>query len=69
MDGTVFKYDLITKGLMFSFKSKATKAMIMYDKDDKLLVASEDLIHLWDFYDTKEEAPELITACESELKV
>jgi len=69
MDGTVFKYDLVTKGLMFSFKSKATKAMIMYDKDDKLLVADEKLIHLWDFYDTKEEAPELITACESELKV
>jgi len=69
MEGTVFKYDLVTKGLMFSFKTKAEKAMIMFDKDDKLLVASERLIHLWDFYDTKEEAPELITACESDLKV
>ena len=68
-DGTVFKYDLVTKALMFSFKTQATKAMIMFDKDDKLLVASEKMIHLWDFFDTKEEAPELITACESDLKV
>ena len=69
MDGTVFKYDLVTKALMFSFKTQATKAMIMFDKDDKLLVANEKIIHLWDFFDHKEEAPELITRCESELKV
>ena len=33
----------------------------MYDADDKLVVASENEIRLWDFYDHKEEAPELIT--------
>lgn len=34
----------------------------MYDKDDKLVVTSPKEIRLWDFYDHKEEAPELITA-------
>ena len=34
----------------------------MYDKDDKLVVSSGKEIRLWDFYDHKEEAPELITA-------
>jgi len=34
----------------------------MYDKDDKLVVTSAKEIRLWDFYDHKEEAPELITA-------
>lgn len=43
--------------------------MILYDKDDKLLVANDKMIRLWDFYDHKEEAPELITSCESTLKV
>ena len=61
MDGIVFKYDLVTKELLFQFKTNATKAMLLYDKDDKLVVASEDEIRLWDFYDHKEEAPELET--------
>ena len=30
--------------------------------DDKLVVVSRNEIRLWDFYDHKEEAPELITA-------
>ena len=34
----------------------------LYDKDDKLVCASGNEIRLWDFYDHKEEAPELITA-------
>ena len=33
----------------------------MYDADDKLVVVSKKEIRLWDFYDHKEEAPELIT--------
>ena len=61
MDGIVFKYDLVTKELLFQFKTNATKAMQLYDKDDKLVVASEDEIRLWDFFDHKEEAPELLT--------
>jgi len=33
------------------------------------VVASEEQVRLWDFYDHKEEAPELITAMDSTLKV
>jgi WD40 repeat protein len=69
MDGIVFKYDLVTKELLFQFKTNATKAMLLYDKDDKVVVASEDEVRLWDFYDHKEEAPELITMAVPALKV
>jgi hypothetical protein len=41
----------------------------MYDKDDKLLCASDKMIRLWDFWDQKEQSPELITSCESVLTV
>ena len=61
MDGLVYKYDLVSKELLFQFQTKA-KTIHMYDKDDKLVVASNNEIRLWDFYDHKEEAPELITA-------
>lgn len=33
--------------------------MILYDGDDKLCVASESMIRLWDFYDNREVPPEL----------
>lgn len=33
--------------------------MILYDGDDKLCIASEDVIRLWDFYDNREVPPEL----------
>lgn len=69
MDGIVYKYDLVSKELLFKFKTNATNEMIMYDKDDKLLVASNEEIRLWDFYDHKEEAPELISTMISQLKV
>jgi len=69
MDSIVYKYDLVTKNLLFQFKTVASKAMILYDKDDKLLCASDRVIRLWDFWDQKEQAPELITACESVLTV
>ena len=69
MDGIVFKYDLVTKELLFQFKTNATKAMLLYDKDDKLVVASDDEVRLWDFFDHKEEAPELLTMMTPSLKV
>ena len=43
--------------------------MLLYDKDDKLVVASENEIRLWDFFDHKEEAPELLTMMTPQLKV
>ena len=69
MDGIVFKYDLVTKELLFQFKTNATKDMLLYDSDDKLVVASDDEVRLWDFFDHKEEAPELLTMMTPALKV
>lgn len=38
----------------------------MYDGDDKLCVASESMIRLWDFYDNREVPPELWSCHEFE---
>lgn len=40
--------------------------MILYDGDDKLCVASENIVRLWDFYDNKEVPPELWSSHEFE---
>lgn len=48
MDGMVYKYDLISKELLFQFRSNA-HTLHMYDADDKLIVASANEIRLWDF--------------------
>lgn len=40
--------------------------MILYDGDDKLCVASENIIRLWDFYDNREVPPELWSSHEFE---
>lgn len=61
MDKMVYKYDLVSKELLFQFQTGA-KTINLYDRDDKLVVTSANEIRLWDFYDHKEEAPELITA-------
>jgi len=44
----------VTKQLLFQFKTVSSHAMIMYDKDDKLLCAGDTMIRLWDFWDQKE---------------
>jgi len=41
MDSIVYKYDLVSKELLFQFKTNASKEMILYDGDDKLCVASD----------------------------
>lgn len=56
MDNTVYKYDLVSKELLFQFKTTAKLAMILYDRDDKLLVASPTMLRLWDFVDGAEDA-------------
>ncbi len=59
MDSIVYKYDLVSKELLFQFKTNASREMILYDGDDKLCVASEKMIRLWDFYENREVPPEL----------
>ena len=39
IDGSVYKYDLATRDLLFSFKTQAMKSMLLYDKDRRLVVA------------------------------
>ena len=56
MDNTVYKYDLVTKKLLFQFKTSASLAMILYDHDDKLVVATPTMVRLWDFVDGAENA-------------
>lgn len=59
MDSIVYKYDLVSKELLFKFKTNASREMILYDADDKLCVASDNILRLWDFYDNREVPPEL----------
>ena len=68
MDKLVYKYDLVSKELLFQFHTNA-KTINLYDKDDKLVVTSGNEIRLWDFYDHKEEAPELYTAMQLDSEV
>lgn len=56
MDNTIYKYDCVNKELLFQFKTTASLEMILYDKDDKVLVASPTMIRLWDFVDGSEDA-------------
>jgi hypothetical protein len=69
MGGKVYKYDLVTKELLFEFNSYAHSHMILYDLDDKFLVADSKQIRLWDFFNHKEEVPELVTVLESPIKI
>ena len=119
MQNRVYKYDVVTKELLFSFhsdfdeqlekyrqdqtsiKNKLKKlqdspeeeqnlkqqlsdmelnfsereytpikdAMLLWDKDDKLICVSQEEIRLWDFYDHKEQAPELLTLTQTKIKV
>lgn len=59
MDSIIYKYDLVSKDLLFQFKTNASLEMILYDGDDKLCVASDNIIRLWDFFDNREVPPAL----------
>lgn len=69
MDGIIYKYDLVTKEPLFQFRSICSTAMKLYDKDDKLCVCNDNEIRLWDFFDHREEAPELISIELSPIKI
>ena len=38
--------------------------MQLYDYDDKMIVSDQTQLRLWDFFDHKEECPELVTVLE-----
>lgn len=51
MDSTIYKYDLITKELLFRWKTANNSEIILYDKDDKLCTVAPQCVRLWDFED------------------
>lgn len=67
--GKVYKYDLINKVCHFEFSSYVRTHMQLYDFDDKLITAKKDQVRIWDFFDKKEEVPELVTVLEPPLKI
>lgn len=54
MDCIIFKYDLVTKELLFRWKTQNNSEIILYDKDDKLCTVSNHTVRLWDFEDVLE---------------
>lgn len=69
MQGVIYKYDLVTKELLFQFKSICQVGMILFDRDDKLCTCDESQIRLWDFFDHREEAPDLIAMEHAPFKI
>ena len=69
INSVIYKYDLVSKELLFSFRAQASREMILYDGDDKLCVASDNCIRLWDFYDKKEVPPEMWSCHEFENEI
>jgi hypothetical protein len=67
--GKIYKYNLVTKDIVFEFSSFAKSFMMLYDFDDKLIVSDQTMVRLWDFHESKEDIPQLVTVMESQLKV
>ena len=59
MEKTIFKYDLVTKELLFRWKTSDNKEIILYDKDDKLCTVDDHEVRLWDFEDGIEQPPSI----------
>lgn len=59
MDSIIFKYDLITKELLFRWKTQDNSEIILFDKDDKLCTVSKSSVRLWDFEDGIEQPPSI----------
>ena len=49
IDGAVFKYDLATKDLLFSFKAQAYKSLHLFSNDELLITADSGNLKLWEF--------------------
>ena len=59
MDQIIWKYDLVTKELLFRWKTQNNSEIILYDKDDKLCTVSNNTVRLWDFEDVLEQPPSI----------
>jgi hypothetical protein len=61
IDGSVYKYDLSTREMIFSFKTQAMTGMQLYHKDQRLIAADSSQMKLWEFVNENDDAPELKT--------
>lgn len=59
MDSIIYKYDLITKELLFRWKTQTNSEIVLFDKDDKLCTVSKSTVRLWDFEDALEQPPSI----------
>lgn len=61
IDGSVYKYDLSTREMVFSFKTQALMGLQLYNRDTRLVAADSGQMKLWEFINEQDEAPELKT--------
>lgn len=61
IDGTVFRHDLATREVQFSFKTQAMMGLQLYNRDNRLIAADTQQMKLWEFVDALDDAPELKT--------
>lgn len=59
MDSIIFKYDLISKEMLFKWKTQNNSDIILFEKDDKLCTVSDRTVRLWDFDDALEQPPSI----------
>jgi len=59
MDHIIYKYDLISKELLFRWKTADNSELILFDKDDRLCTVSKNSVKLWDFADGVEQPPSI----------
>ena len=69
LDGKVYKYDLVSKECLFEFNSATSKHLSLFDKDNKLLMADQTHIKLWDFFSHRDEMPELVTMLDTSAPI
>lgn len=66
IDGVIYKYDISTKELLFSFKASAYRAMQIYDNDQKILTCDSNQVKIWSF---DNDNTELLTSLPIEDKI
>ncbi len=54
INSIIYKYDLITKELLFKWKTADNSEIVLFQKDDKLCTVSKDTVRVWDFDDAFE---------------
>lgn len=59
INSVIYKYDLVTKDLLFKWKTQDNSEIILFYKDDKLCTVAKDTVRVWDFEDAFEQPPSI----------